>query len=78
MDGRVVRLALELDRQGEEPLTGRVSNACGEQRTFSGWIGLVWALDVLRVSGYGGAAADGGARVELGGGAAAASQEGGS
>jgi hypothetical protein len=39
-------IGLEL-RQTEDTLTGRITVAGGEVLTFSGWLGLVAALDAL-------------------------------
>jgi hypothetical protein len=46
VDGRSITITLELDVAGES-LTGRATDGTGAARTFSGWLGLVGALDGL-------------------------------
>jgi hypothetical protein len=40
-----INLDLELDERGR--LTGRVADQGGDARTFSGWLGLIGAIDAL-------------------------------
>jgi hypothetical protein len=44
MDSRSITITLELDVAGES-LTGSATDGTGASRTFSGWLGLVTALD---------------------------------
>ncbi len=44
MDSRSITITLELDVAGES-LTGSATDGTGAARTFSGWLGLVTALD---------------------------------
>ena len=46
VDDRSITITLELDVAGES-LTGRATDCTGAARTFSGWLGLVTALDGL-------------------------------
>lgn len=46
MTSRAVTITLELRQAGEE-LDGRASNDSGDGRTFSGWLGLLVAIDAL-------------------------------
>ena len=44
MDGRAITIMLELDVAGES-LTGHATDGTGTARSFSGWLGLVTAID---------------------------------
>ena len=46
MDDRRITIALELRLAGDS-LTGRATDDTGANRSFSGWLGLVTALDGL-------------------------------
>ncbi|MGH2947359.1 MAG: hypothetical protein ACRDPC_14090 [Solirubrobacteraceae bacterium] len=46
MTSRSVTITLELRQAGEE-LAGRASDGSGPERTFSGWLGLIVAIDAL-------------------------------
>jgi|1185.fasta_scaffold1356440_1 hypothetical protein len=46
MDSRSITITLELDVAGES-LTGSATDGTGAARTFSGWLGLVTAIDRL-------------------------------
>jgi hypothetical protein len=46
MTSRAVTITLELRQAGEE-LDGRASDGSGEGRPFSGWLGLLVAIDAL-------------------------------
>jgi hypothetical protein len=46
MTTRAVTITLELRQAGDE-LDGRASNGTGEDRPFSGWLGLLVAIDAL-------------------------------
>jgi hypothetical protein len=46
MTSRAVTIILELRLAGDE-LDGRASDGTGENRTFSGWLGLLVAIDAL-------------------------------
>lgn len=41
-----IRILLEVD-VADESLTGRASTSDGTTRTFSGWLGLLGALDAM-------------------------------
>lgn len=41
----VLRLSLELDRSGAEPLVGHVAVAEAPPQRFSGWLGLIATLE---------------------------------
>ena len=46
MTSRAVTITLELQQAGEE-LGGRASDGSGAGREFSGWLGLLVAIDAL-------------------------------
>jgi len=46
MTSRTVTITLELRQAGDE-LDGRASDGAGEDRTFSGWLGLLVTVDAL-------------------------------
>jgi hypothetical protein len=46
MTSRAVTITLELRLAGEE-LDGRASDGTGEDRSFSGWLGLLVAIDAM-------------------------------
>ena len=46
MTSRAVTITLELRLAGDE-LDGRASDGTGEDRSFSGWLGLLVAIDAL-------------------------------
>jgi hypothetical protein len=46
MTSRAVTITLELRQAGDE-LDGRASGDTGEDRSFSGWLGLLVAIDAL-------------------------------
>jgi hypothetical protein len=46
MTTRAVTITLELRQAGDE-LDGRASNGTGEDRPFTGWLGLLVAIDAL-------------------------------
>jgi hypothetical protein len=46
MTSRAVTITLELRQAGEE-LDGRATDAGGESRSFSGWLGLLVAIDAM-------------------------------
>jgi hypothetical protein len=46
MTSRAVTITLELRQAGDE-LDGRASDDTGEDRSFSGWLGLLVAIDAL-------------------------------
>jgi hypothetical protein len=46
MTSRAVTITLELRQAGDE-LDGRASDDTGDDRSFSGWLGLLVAIDAL-------------------------------
>jgi hypothetical protein len=46
MNGNAIRISVELRMSGD-CLTGRVSDGTGLDRPFSGWLGLLAAIDSL-------------------------------
>ena len=46
MTSRAVTITLDLRLAGEE-LDGRASGGTGDDRTFSGWLGLLVTIDAL-------------------------------
>jgi hypothetical protein len=46
MTSRAVTITLELRQAGEE-LDGRATDGSGDGRSFSGWLGLLVAIDAL-------------------------------
>ena len=46
MTSRAVTITLELRLAGDE-LDGRASDETGEDRSFSGWLGLLVAIDAM-------------------------------
>jgi hypothetical protein len=46
MTSRAVTITLELRQAGDE-LDGRASNSSGDDRAFTGWLGLLVAIDAL-------------------------------
>ena len=46
MTTRAVTITLELRQAGDE-LDGRASDGTGDDRSFSGWLGLLVAIDAL-------------------------------
>jgi hypothetical protein len=46
MTSRSVTITLELRQAGDE-LDGRASDGAGDDRTFSGWLGLLVTVDAL-------------------------------
>jgi hypothetical protein len=46
MTSRAVTITLELRQAGDE-LDGRASDGSGDGRSFSGWLGLLVAIDAL-------------------------------
>jgi hypothetical protein len=46
MTSRAVTITLELRLAGDE-LDGRASGGAGDDRSFSGWLGLLVAIDAL-------------------------------
>lgn len=49
-DGRQITINLELEVDGDT-MTGKARTGSGSTRTFSGWLGLIGALDLLVVDG---------------------------
>jgi hypothetical protein len=50
MDGTTTTISLELQLD-HDWLGGRASNGAGESREFSGWLGLLAAIDALLPDG---------------------------
>ena len=49
-DDSRVRITIEV-RPGREPIDGCVRDARGHEQAFSGWLGLIAALDAARPAG---------------------------